>query len=129
MYTLSQRSLDRLRGVKPILVEIIKAAIVDSPIDFAIPLDGGLRTAERQNALFKAGKSKLDGYTKKSYHQTGNAFDIYASIQGVPSWDKKHLTLIARHLQKVAKDQFNVDLVWGGDWTSFVDMPHFEIRP
>lgn len=128
MFKLSQTSFNRLKGIKPILIEIVTEAIQTSPIDFGIPADGGLRTAERQNELFKAGKSKMDGYKKIGNHQGGNAFDIYAFVDGKASWDRTHLTTIARHIQKVAKEKFNVDLVWGGDWTKFVDMPHFELK-
>lgn len=127
MYKLSQRSLSRLNGIEPILIEIVKDAIKESPIDFGIPNDGGLRTAERQNELYKKGVSKLDGYNKKSYHQTGKAFDIYAYVDGKASWDRKHLTAIAEHIKEVALDKFGVKLTWGGDWKSFVDMPHFQI--
>jgi len=27
----------------------------------------------------------------------------------------------------VALDDFGVKLEWGGDWTKFVDMPHFQL--
>ena len=40
-------------------------------------LDYALRSAEEQNRLFKAGKSKCDGYQKISAHQRGKAMDIY----------------------------------------------------
>jgi hypothetical protein len=39
--------------------------------------DWWLRTAEAQNALFKKGLSKCDGYEIQSKHQTGKALDIY----------------------------------------------------
>lgn len=46
-----------------------------------------LRTAEEQNAAFRSGKSKCDGYIKKSYHQSGNAFDqTFANAKGNPYW-------------------------------------------
>lgn len=128
MYSLSRISESRLDGINPVLKAIVKQAIKTSPIDFGIPLDGGLRTPERQNELFKKGVSKADGYKKKSYHQTGKAFDIYAYVDGKASWNKDHLTTIARHIQEVAKTMFNVNLEWGGDWKSFKDMPHFQIK-
>jgi peptidoglycan L-alanyl-D-glutamate endopeptidase CwlK len=127
MYKLSKRSYERLNGVDAILIAILTEAIKESPFDFGIPRSGGLRTAEEQYILYKDGKSQLDGFKKKSYHQTGKAFDIYAYVDGKASWDKGQLTEIARHIQKVAKDKFNVDLEWGGDWKRFVDMPHFQI--
>jgi peptidoglycan L-alanyl-D-glutamate endopeptidase CwlK len=127
MYKLSKRSYERLNGIDAILIAIVTESIKESPFDFGIPRSGGLRTAEEQYILFKDGKSKCDGFKKKSYHQSGKAFDIFAYVDGSASWDKEHLTAIARHIQKIAKDQFNVDLEWGGDWKSFRDMPHFQI--
>jgi hypothetical protein len=46
-----------------------------------------LRTPEEQHVEFVAGNSKCDGYIKKSYHQSGNAFDqTFADAQGNPYW-------------------------------------------
>lgn len=123
---LNQRSLDRLKGVKQVLIDILIEASKDSPYEFQIPPFGGLRTAEEQNGLFLKGASKMDGFKKKSYHQTGKAFDIFLMVEGKASWDKEKLTKVARHIQEVAKDN-NINLTWGGDWTKFVDMPHFQI--
>jgi peptidoglycan L-alanyl-D-glutamate endopeptidase CwlK len=127
MYKLSKRSLSRLEGIDPVLFEIVKEAIKESPIDFGVPSSGGLRTAEDQNELFTKGVSKCDGYNKKSRHQTGKAFDIYAYVDGKASWDTQHLTDIANHILKIAKDQFNVNLIWGGTW-KWKDLPHYEIK-
>ena len=74
---LSQRSIDRLKGVKQVLIDILIEASNNSPYEFQIPLDGGLRTAQRQNELFKAKKSLCDGYTKLSEHQKGTAFYLH----------------------------------------------------
>ena len=43
------------------------------------------------------------------------------------SWEAKYYAPIARHIQKVALEQFNVKLVWGGDFRTFLDRPHFQI--
>jgi len=125
---MNQRSLDRLKGVKQILVDILVEASKDSPYQFEIPADGGLRTAERQNELFKQGKSKIDGFKVKGEHQKGNAFDIFLLINGTASWDKDKLTKVARHIQEVADFEYGVKLDWGGDWKGFIDMPHFQIK-
>ena len=134
MYKLSKRSKQRLEGIEPVLIEIIEDAITDSPIDFGIPQYGGLRTAEDQNKLYQQGRelpgsiiTNVDGYDKKSYHQTGKAFDIYAYTDGRASWNIGHLSRIARHLQEVAKS-YGIDLEWGGDFRSFKDYPHFQIK-
>jgi hypothetical protein len=63
---------------------------------------------------------------KRSRHQDGDAFDIYAFVDGKASWDPKHYEPIARHLQTVALD-FGVVLEWGGDWVK-LDRPHFQIK-
>lgn len=123
---LNQRSLDRLKGVKQVLINIAIEASKNSPYEFQIPPFGGLRTAEEQHGLFLKGVSKLDGYNKKSYHQTGKAFDIYLMINGKASWDKAKLTKVARHIQEVSKVH-KIILTWGGDWKKFIDMPHFQI--
>jgi peptidoglycan L-alanyl-D-glutamate endopeptidase CwlK len=124
---MNQRSLDRLKGVKQILVDILVEASKDTPYPFEIPPDGGLRTAERQNQLFKEGKSKCDGFKIKGEHQKGNAFDIFLLINGTASWDKDKLTKVARHIQEVADFEFGVKLNWGGSWKSFPDFPHFQL--
>ena len=124
---MNQRSLERLKGVKQILIDILIEASKNSPYNFEIPAFGGLRTAEDQNELFKKGVSKCDGFKNKSEHQKGTAFDIFLLIGGQASWDKDKLTKVARHIQEVALDDFGVKLEWGGDWTKFVDMPHFQL--
>jgi len=129
-YKLSKRSEARLIGIEPVLIDIIKEALADEncPHDFGIPREGGLRSAEDQHILFLKGASKCDGYEKKSYHQTGKAFDIFGYVNGKATWNVLILTDIARHIQAVAKNKFNVKLYWGGDWRSFKDLPHFEIK-
>lgn len=126
-YKLSKRSLKRLTGIKPILIDILKESIKESPWDFGVPREGGFRSADEQHILFLKGASKCDGYKKKSYHQTGKAFDIYIYFQGKASWDREKLKDVAKHIMKVAKEKFNVKLSWGGNWR-FKDLPHFQIK-
>lgn len=127
-YKLSKTSLDRLNGINPVLIKIVLEGIKESPYDFGIPALGGIRTAEEQNALFNKKVSKCDGYKNKSYHQSGKAFDIFVVVNRKATWDKKYYLSVARHLQKISKEKFNIDLEWGGDWKGFVDAPHFQIK-
>lgn len=132
MYKFSKNSLERIEGVNPILVTILKEAITDSPFDFGIPRSGGKRTPLKQANLYARGrttaqliakgidnvkgrpdKSKIT-WTLNSYHLTGNAIDIYAYVNGKPSWDMDYLEPIARHLIKVA-NKHGVILSWGYD--------------
>ena len=129
-FTFSKRSMNRLQQVDQRLQELMLSAIGFSPIDFGIPEFGGLRTEEEQQQLYKKGLSKCDGYKIKSYHQTGNAIDIYAYVNGKASWDKIHLAIIAGVILGEAK-RMNLNVRWGGTFGSDTfkgwDMPHFEL--
>lgn len=127
MYKLGATSKARLAGVSPKLIRVIELALTISLIDFGIPADGGKRTDARQNELFKLGLSKADGYEKKSRHQSGDAFDVFAYVDGKASWDELHLTHIATAILSAAS-QLEVPLVWGGHFRSFKDLPHFEVK-
>lgn len=132
-YRFSARSQKILETVNPVLQKIFHEAIETSPIDFGIPNTGGLRTPEMQNVLFADGKSKCDGYDKKSKHQSGNAVDVYAYLNGRASWDVEHLALIAGVVLATAQRQ-GVSLRWGGTFGKQGkvfkgwDRPHFELR-
>ena len=126
MFKFSPKSKATLSTVNPTLQVLFEAALAKSPIDFGIPKTGGLRTAEEQHDLFLGGKSNADGHTVQSYHQTGNAVDVYAYVNGRASWDVNHLTVISEVVKETAKE-LDIKITWGGDWTTFVDMPHYQI--
>jgi peptidoglycan LD-endopeptidase CwlK len=130
-FEFSTRSLLRLQGVDEELYKLMKLALSRSPIDFGIPEYGGLRTAEDQKKLFDKGLSKADGTIKKSYHQTGNAVDVFAFVNGKASWDEQHLALIAGVVLSCAKE-LGLNVTWGGTFGSKEfkgwDRPHFQIE-
>lgn len=117
MFKLSSRSKSRLEGVDDRIVKIVNRALEISKVDFGIPSDGGLRTAKRQNELFEKGVSQLDGYDKKSYHQTGKAFDVYAYVNKAASWHPPHLAMVAAAMLQAASE-LGVKLEWGGLWST-----------
>ena len=120
-FSFGTRSKERLQGVHPDLVKVLEEAIKESPLDFSIT--EGMRTKERQKALFDAGKSQ----TMNSRHLTGKAVDIAVIKDGEVTWDFKYYQLVADHIKKVAKE-LKIDIVWGGDWQSFKDGPHIELH-
>ena len=120
-FFLGQRSKDRLTGVHPDLVKVIEEAIKESPLDFSIT--EGVRSRERQKELFDAGKSQ----TMNSRHLSGKAVDIAVIKDGTVTWDMKYYQLVADHIKNTAKEM-KIDIVWGGDWNSFKDGPHFELH-
>ena len=145
-YSLSQTSLDKMKKVHPKLVEVMKAAIENSPYDFRIT--DGARTAEEQNYLYQQGRTRpgqkvtnCDGYKAKSNHQIkadgyGHAVDIfpcgviengeYRKFTSEEGYDEKKLKLIANHILAVAKSK-NINIEWGGNW-KMNDTPHFELK-
>lgn len=120
-FSFGTKSSERLSQVHPDLQRVFNEAIKDSPLDFSIT--EGLRTKERQKVLFDAGKSQ----TMNSRHLTGKAVDIAVIREGEITWDMKYYQLVAAHIKKVAKEM-DIDIVWGGDWQSFKDGPHFELH-
>ena len=120
MYTLSTRSLNHLESVHPDLVSVVKLAIHLSEIDFVV-LEG-VRTKERQALLKTIGASQ----TMNSRHLTGHAVDLGALLNKEVRWDWPLYHKIAKAMKQAATD-LNVQIVWGGDWRTFKDGPHYEL--
>ena len=133
-FALSTRSIGRLANTDERILTLLLNAIQYTAIDFGIPKDGGLRTAERQNEIFASGASQKDGYVKISYHQTGKAFDIVCYSSGSVTWDKIYYYMVAGVILGTAK-AMGINLVWGGNWDndtdlkdqSFMDLGHFQL--
>ncbi len=140
-FTLSNKSIEKMQGVHPRLVDVIKKAIVNSPYDFLITY--GVRTAAEQNKLYQQGRTipgiiitRCDGYINKSNHQKkkdgyGYAVDfaIYDKTkQGNIDWNstEKYIA-VANHIIEVAK-QNGLIVESGGNWTKFKDYPHIELK-
>lgn len=114
-------------GVDDGLQQVAFAALSISKIDFGIPEDGGVRTAERQKELYNDGKSLADGYKYKSGHQAGKALDFYAYVDGKASWNELHLAMVAAAFLQ-AGTVLGIKLEWGGLFRNFKDMPHIQRR-
>ena len=121
MFKLSNHSLDRLIGVNPALVEVVHRAIEITTVDFMVT--EGLRTAKRQRELFQRGATK----TLNSRHITGHAVDLAPWADGTVRWDWPLFYPIADAMKEAAS-ALNVKIVWGGDWKTFPDGPHFELN-
>ena len=120
MYKLGARSRQRLKGVHQDLVNVVERAIEITPVDFTV-LEG-LRTPERQKTLYEAGASQ----TLNGRHITGHAVDLGAWVEDEVRWDWPLYHKIAAAMKEAAKE-LNVAIVWGGDWRTFKDGPHFEL--
>ena len=91
----------------------------------------GLRTWAEQDALYARGRTAPPIGRKyivtkakggQSWHNFGLAFDIVVlDALGKANWDTGHPGWAA-----AAKIGKSLGLDWGGDWTGFKDMAHFE---
>ena len=125
MYKFGRTSLERLASCDIRLIEIMERAIETSPFDFTIV--SGHRGEEEQNGLVADGKSQLKYPYSKHNAYPSKAVDIAPYVDGKLVWDDDELwTDMAIHIFETAR-QCGVKLEWGGNWTSFVDKPHWEI--
>jgi len=124
-YRFSERSYRNLQQVRPQLVAVATLALdhlgrVGGP-DFVVT--DGVRSIDDQRRLMAEGKSQ----TMDSRHLTGHAIDIAAFTPDYKvTWDPEPYREIAAAFKRAA-DRLGVEIVWGGDWEEFVDMPHFAL--
>lgn len=125
-YQFSARSRKALDGVHPDLVRVAQRALEITEVDFTVI--EGLRSLEKQRQYYEQGASR----TMQSYHLRqntgyGHAVDLYPYFDGsvqVHAMPEKWKAIAAA--MKQAADELSVKITWGGDWKSFVDMPHFQ---
>jgi peptidoglycan L-alanyl-D-glutamate endopeptidase CwlK len=117
-YKLGTRSLQSLSGVHPDLVAVVKLAITITEQDFTVI--EGIRNINRQRELYKAGKST----TMNSRHITGHAVDM---VPWPVDWNDLERFEVMSEAMKQAAEELDIPIVWGGDWKSFYDAPHFEL--
>lgn len=124
-FKLGARSLERLQGVHPDLVKVVKRALELTEYDFSVI--EGVRSIETQRAYVEKGVSK----TMNSRHLTGHAVDLYPVGRPTP-WDRCHNVAAA---MLAAAKELGIHVRWGGDFNengrsddeSFYDGPHFEL--
>jgi|TARA_B110000285_G_scaffold186378_1_gene211695 peptidoglycan L-alanyl-D-glutamate endopeptidase CwlK len=147
-FKLSSRSIGRLSGIEPDLIEVVKAAIEMTKVDFGVTC--GMRTLQEQEVLVASGASQ----TMKSKHLEGRAVDLVAYIGPNVTWALNKYDELADAMAAAAK-QKGVALKWGAAWTvgniadwdgsmedamnayvdvrrsqgrrPFIDAPHFEM--
>ena len=93
----------------------------------------GHREKDRQNKLFKEGKTKVKYPDGRHNRQPSSAVDV--TPYPVDWKDRERQTLFAGFVIGVAS-QMGINLRWGGDWDQdfqvvdnrFDDFPHFELK-
>ena len=118
---LSKISLERLEGVD----ERLKAIVIEcvSRCLFPFNVSEGLRSVEQQREYVRQGKSR----TMNSKHLTGKAVDLYPLSMDRKQVDWSRFEELAELMFQVASDQ-GTEIVWGGNWKTFVDKCHFQLK-
>jgi peptidoglycan LD-endopeptidase CwlK len=122
-FRLSKRSYDRLVGVHPSLVMVVRRAIEITDIDFGVLM--GVRTQEQQNALYDQGRTKpgaIVTWTRNSKHIPqedgyGHAVDLGVFVDGkyIPGNTPAELALydkLSVFMFKAA-EEVGVKIKWG----------------
>ena len=125
---LSDDDRHKLANVRPELYKAMQRVLeAMSALGYPMRVVEGLRTAHRQQTLYAQGRTKpgpivtnLDGITKKSKHQTGDAVDCaFTDAHGKLTWSLEYPWDVYGACGRA------VGLTWGGDW-KMRDMPHME---
>lgn len=123
-YRWSDASLSAMTGIHPDLRKLADAALVRSKVDFKVV--EGLRSAAKQLAAYKAGKSKIKSGGR---HQFGCAIDVIA----IDPVTHKPTYVTSTGLYKKIEAAFaeasaatGIVHRWGGTF-SFGDYGHFEL--
>ena len=108
-FVLSKSSLSKLEGVDERLVQVVREALRITSIDFSVY--EGLRSYERQLALFKQGLTEV---TDEGKHLIGHAVDLYA-WDGQSRSSLEYMGPVAEAM-KYAAGSLDVKIRWGGAW-------------
>jgi len=113
-FKLSGRSLGKLEGVHPVLVDTVKRAIEVSSVDFGVIY--GVRSLAEQKKLYEAKRSQ----TMKSKHLVqkdgySHAVDLMAYDGSDPSWDIVMYDNIADAMKEAAIET-GAKICWGAAW-------------
>lgn len=123
-----KRSFKNLSEAHPKLQRIMKEVIKYHDCSVI----EGHRPKSEQDAVFHAGKSKVQWPNSKHNSQPSNAIDV---VPYPVDWnDTRRFDLFAGHVL-MAANMLGIKLRWGGDWDSdldlkdqsFHDLPHFEL--
>lgn len=117
---------NRITSLTP-ATQVLAQKLIDACAAAGVPIKitSTLRTAAEQDALYAQGRTKpgikvtnLKG--GQGIHETGQAFDVIPVNGGYhapqATWDK------------IGAIGEGLGLEWGGNWKSFKDMPHFQIK-
>jgi hypothetical protein len=116
----SSHSLAALKTCDPALREILTQAIRE--IDFSVLW--GYRGEADQNYAYDNGFSQLKFPKSKHNSTPSRAVDI--APYPINWADPVRFCELAKVIKRIA-NELMIEVVWGGDWSRFVDMAHWEL--
>ena len=125
-FQLSQRSLTRLIGVHPDLVEIVKLAIQRTTVDFIV-VEGVRTLAQQREYVTKGASQTMNSYHRPQADGLGHAVDLAPLVRGATPWNDWQAFADLAGVVKACAVELGGPVEWGGDWKSFKDGPHFQI--
>ena len=124
------KSLEKLNTCHPDIIKVMNEAIKHT--DFTVLY--GTRTVAEQQALYAQGRTKpgpivtnKDGVNKKSKHNYLPSLAVDIAPWPIDWNDIDRFKELAVVVKKAA-DTVGVAIQWGGDWKTFKDWPHWEIK-
>jgi peptidoglycan LD-endopeptidase CwlK len=123
----SQRSTDRLSTCHRLLQRLMRSVVADLDITIIC----GFRGEGEQNDAYAIGASKLRWPQSKHNVSPSMAVDVapYPIDWNDDERFKKMGQVVKEHWERIPVDErMGYSLSWGGDWKSFKDLPHFELR-
>lgn len=120
MSSFGKRSKSRLATTHSLLQEIMNEAIKE--YDFSVLC--GHRSKEDQNAAFDGGNSQLR--FPKSKHNQMPSLAVDVGPYPIDWLDLDRFKHLGKIVKRIAEEK-GIEVVWGGDWKSFKDYPHFEL--
>lgn len=121
----SNRSLRHLSECHPDLQRVAHEAI--KYFDFTVY--EGYRGPREQMQYLAEGKSRAQFGQSPHNYSPALAFDCFPYTgPGRVQWDNAPLWEDLANAMFLAADAVGVGIEWGGDWTTFVDKPHFQLK-
>jgi len=123
----SGRSLKRLDECHPLLRRLMLSVVEQADCSIIC----GFRGEAEQNEAYALGMSKLKWPRSKHNISPSMAVDV---VPFPIDWhDERRFrelgAVVKQHWERIpVEDRLGYSLSWGGDWNSFKDFPHFELR-
>jgi len=132
-YSFGKASSRRLATCHRDIFMIVNVVITRTPVDFTVA--DGRRGRVAQEAAFEAGNSKARyGESPHNAAPLSLAVDLVPYIDGRlayendEAFDQLHDCVREVEGELLSDDVITNRLDWGGDWSGFVDKPHWQIR-